>query len=440
MFVGRKRELTILNEAYQGSKPPLVILYGRYGIGKTTLLREFVKDKTHVYYMGREYAREEQKLHLDPVIDTIREMAQTSDGRVCFLIDEFDQIYKGYKDFFVDLAKLFTEDILREHVMFILCSSSIQWVENEMVKTMGTLAMRITNFVKLKEFTFLEMVSRFPDCTTEECIAIYGLLGGVPAYLNHWDLKESIQGNIKQLFLTGDGILAQEAARFLKLDLRELSIYNTILTVLAEDEYKLNYLYQRTGFSRAKISVYIKNLIQLDVAHKIFSFEVEKLENIQKGLYGISDSFLHFWYKFIFPNLSAAQWMDSEKFYGQYISPGIDEYMRLSFVRVCREFLDLMNQYKKLPMEYTTVGSFYGKEGFIPLIARSDEGQIIIGNCKWSQDPMTEDEFDDLIQCMEQTGWEADYYFLFSKEGFTHQLSVMTEGLENVTMVDLDSL
>lgn len=440
MFVGRKQELSVLNSAYQGTKPPFVILYGRNGIGKTTILKEFSKEKPHVYYLGREYAKEEQKRHFEPALDKVLALAGESEGRVCFLIDEFDRIYKGNKDFFTELATLLTEEIWREKVMFVLAGSSIQWVENEMVKAMGSLAMRITNFVKVKEFSFLEMVSRFPNSSTEDCIAIYGLLGGVPAYLNLWDETKNIKENIIRLFLGADAPMRQEAYRFLKLDLRELSVYNTILTVLAEDEYKLNYLYQRTGFSRAKISVYIKNLIELDVAHKIFSFEIDKRENIQKGLYGICDSFLHFWYKFIYPNLSEADWLSPEEFYASYIEPGLYEYLKMTYVRVCREFLNLMNQYKKLPFEYTTIGSLYGKEGFIPLIAKSEEGEILVGNCKWSREPMNEEEFEELISTMEQMGQEADCYFLFSREGFTRQLSVMAEGLTNVTLVDLDSL
>lgn len=440
MFVGRKQELSVLDSAYQGTKPPFVILYGRNGIGKTTILKEFSKEKPHVYYLGREYAKEEQKRHFEPALDKVLALAGESEGRVCFLIDEFDQIYKGNKEFFAELATLLTEEIWREKVMFVLASSSVQWVENEMVKAMGSLAMRITNFVKVKEFSFLEMVSRFPESSTEDCIAIYGLLGGVPAYLNLWDETKNIKENIIHLFLGADAPMRQEAYRFLKLDLRELSVYNTILTVLAEDEYKLNYLYQRTGFSRAKISVYIKNLIELDVAHKIFSFEIDKRENIQKGLYGICDSFLHFWYKFIYPNLSEADWLSPEEFYASYIEPGLYEYLKMTYVRVCREFLNLMNQYKKLPFEYTTIGSLYGKEGFIPLIAKSEEGEILVGNCKWSREPMNEQEFEELISTMEQMGQEADYYFLFSREGFTRQLSVMADGLTNVTLVDLDSL
>lgn len=441
VFVGRKSEQMTLQNEYDGTKDSLVILYGRDGIGKTRLAKEFTKDKLHAYYLGREFAKGEQNRYFLPTLQSIREAVNRLENeKLCFIIDEFDQIYKGNKEFFMMLKEFMEEKEISKKVMFILISSSIQWVEHEMVKAMGELAQRITSFVKLKEFTFLEMVHYFPDSTTEECIAISGLLGGVPKYLEYWDTFASIKDNIIRLFLSEKGRMRTEAVRFLKLDLRELSIYNTILCILAEDEYKLNYLYSRTGFSRAKISVYINNLIQLDVASKIFSFETEKRENTQKGLYGITDSFLHFWYKFMFPNLSQLHWEEQEGFYKQFIEQGLDEYMRLSFIKVCKEFLELMNQYKRLPISYKTIGSLYGKEGFIPLIARGQKGELLVGNCKWSMEPMHREEFLELIGLMEQTGRDADYYYLFSKAGFTDELAAITEGLENVTLIDLDSL
>lgn len=440
MFVGRKRELQLLQDAFTGDKPPFVVLYGRYGIGKTTLIRQFTKDKECVYYLGRECSKEEQNSYIEERIQKVFEKAEKTKGRVVFIIDEFVQIYKGNKDFFAELMQVVMNETFMQKGMLILASSSIQWVENEMVKTMGPLAMRMTNFIKIKEFTFLEMVNRFPDCTTEECVAIYGLLGGVPAYLNFWDKEKSVKENIMSIFLSNEALLKNEATNFLKLDLRELSVYNTVLSELAKDEYKLNYLYQSTGFSRAKLSVYIKNLIQLDVACKIFSFEIEKKENIQKGLYGISDNFIHFYYKYVFPHLSDANWMEAEHFYFQYIEPTLDEYLGLAYIRVCKEFLELMNHLGKLPVHFDTFGSLYAKNAFIPLISESEDGKLLVGACKWDQVPMDEEEFMELVEGMEKIQKGADYYYLFSKEGFTDNLSVMTEKLDNVTLVDLESL
>ena len=43
MFIGRHRELALLNNAWQSGKPELVIVSGRRRIGKTSLLTEFCR-------------------------------------------------------------------------------------------------------------------------------------------------------------------------------------------------------------------------------------------------------------------------------------------------------------------------------------------------------------------------------------------------------------
>ena len=46
MFVGRKNELKLLNDAYRSEKDELVVLYGRRRIGKSGLVKCFAKKKT----------------------------------------------------------------------------------------------------------------------------------------------------------------------------------------------------------------------------------------------------------------------------------------------------------------------------------------------------------------------------------------------------------
>lgn len=49
MFVGRKKELKLLDEAYQSDKAELVVIYGRGRIGKSCLVEQFAKNKPHYY-------------------------------------------------------------------------------------------------------------------------------------------------------------------------------------------------------------------------------------------------------------------------------------------------------------------------------------------------------------------------------------------------------
>lgn len=437
MFVGREKEMALLAKNYQSAQNGIVVLYGREGIGKTALIKQFVKDKPYVYYQAREWSEAEQNRYLDVKKEELSQM-DTSE-KICLILDEFDLMQKGYKTFFADFFR-YVKELPSGRILILLVSSSVQWVENSMVEDMGELAAGITSLIKLREFTFMEMVDRFPDSTTEECILVYGILGGVPAYLNLWNPKETVRKNILRIILDDKGPLHREAQRFLKTALRELPYYSTILAVLAEDEPKLNYLYNRTGFSRAKISVYIRNLIQLDVAAKIFSYEPEKKTSIQKGLYGITDSFLQFWYKLVYPNLSELSMLEPEEFYARYIRKRLDEVVSRTYIKVCREFMELMNRFNRLPSRFHSFGSLYGKTGFIPLIAQNDAGEMLVGSCKWSSKPMEMSDFEQLLKDIEQTGKEADYYYLFSKSGFTTELAVMAQNMENIQCIDLDQM
>ena len=49
MFVGRKKELGLLEEAYRSPRGELVVIYGRRRIGKSSLVSQFAKGKPHFH-------------------------------------------------------------------------------------------------------------------------------------------------------------------------------------------------------------------------------------------------------------------------------------------------------------------------------------------------------------------------------------------------------
>ena len=55
MFIGRTEELKFLNDRYKSNNAELIVLYGRRRIGKTELIKEFCKDKKHIFYLCNEY-------------------------------------------------------------------------------------------------------------------------------------------------------------------------------------------------------------------------------------------------------------------------------------------------------------------------------------------------------------------------------------------------
>ena len=50
-FINREKELETLNKEYKKDNS-FVVLYGRRRVGKTTLIKEFIKDKKAFYFFA----------------------------------------------------------------------------------------------------------------------------------------------------------------------------------------------------------------------------------------------------------------------------------------------------------------------------------------------------------------------------------------------------
>lgn len=457
MFVGRTAERNQLEDIYSSDRNNLVILYGRDGVGKTCFIRQFMEHKRAIYFMARECSEREQLLLFSKELGITEELSQTElgyyelfkaiirnskeDGRKpLIIIDEFHFIANTSDSFSLAFAKIMLEKEEFGNIMFLFSSSSITWVEHDMVKRLGLAARCITSFLKLKELTFVDIVKFHSSLSVEDCIYVNAFLGGVPRYLSSWDASKSIADNLKELFFLPNARFYHEAERVLKCGLRELSAYNPILAAMASGKIKLNEIYARTGFSRAKISVYIKNLIAMDLVEKVFSYDTKEKENVQKGLYRIKDHFLNFWYRFVFPYQSEIELGNGAEVFDTIVSKELNTYMRGPFSDVCNEFLKLMNEYHKLPYEYTNWMSWFGKQGLLDMVASDDQGHMLVTNCYWSDEVMTGDHLQMVKELCGYAGIKNAHIFLFSKSGFSPELRELKDRDGNLSLVELKDL
>lgn len=455
MFIGRNSERKTLEDIYTSDRSGIVVLYGRIGMGKTALVNDFIKDKEAVYYQLRDCTMREQLFLMEEEFSKYEGAVQASeDASILELLDPvilaskaekklviFDEFHLGTKEpgLAEAIAAILAQKERYGNVMFILCSSSVNWVENEMVNELGTAARFILKFMKLKEMGFMELSQWFPRLSVEECIAINAVIGGVPAYLSLWDDKKTSAANIKRLFLSESAPLFHEAENVLRTELRELSAYNTILYALASGKYKLNEIYLRTGFSRAKISVYIKNLIKLDVVEKVFSADSGNNDNAQKGLYRINDNFLNFWYRFVFPNISAISSEDPDKLFDTKIKDAFKKYQRDSFRGLCLEYLKLMARHKRLGAEYDQWGSWYGKNGIIDILAANGD-KTLTAICNWGDRRPDIPMLDEINATIASAGIKPVEIYLFSQKGISAEARMAYQKQPQIKVVELKDL
>ncbi len=421
----KKSDLAILEEKYDKSGNQLVLLYGRKGCQKEQLIREFVEDKKYFYYRCRQASADEQrrmmgeeierrfdvKLNQHTYDEFFNRIKSGDPSKLVVVIDEAQNVIKKDADFIGSILRLKEKKLYPGPVMIILASSSIVWAEQEAKEY-------FKDSMKIGELNFLEVVREFPTLPVKDAIMIYGVLGGVPDYLDEWNPQISFKKNICRLVLSPNGALFNEAQSLISQELRELSVYNTILATIAKGQDKLNDLFHETGFSRAKISVYMKNLSHFDIVNRVVSFETGGWDNAKKGVYQITDTFVNFWFKFIYPHLSDLYLMSEEEFYDTYIAGEINEYLNRYFRNVCMEYLMILNQMGKLPFKITKIGTWIGKTGNIDIIAQSEDRRNVIGFCNWNEPEMTMAMCEQMATAMEKAKLTSDDYYLFSATYF----------------------
>lgn len=450
----RKAQIKRLEELYQQDGNQLVILYGRRENGIRELLQDFCKEKKSFYYYAPEVSAKAQQQRMirevekqydvslsEESYDSCFSRVKSGDAsKLVLIIDEFDHIVKKDQQFMESILKLKQHKLYPGPVMILLYTSAVAWAQQNMFKTLEKYKKKIDATEQLSELKFVEMVQSFPDYTVSQSVEVYGVIGGVQEYMEKWDESRDIRYNICKHILSPDGFLFGEAERIISKELREFSVYNTILEALASGKRKLNDLYQETGFSRAKISVYLKNLMAFDMVEKVTSFETGGWENAQKGLYQIKDTFINFWFKFVYPHLSDLYRMEPEKFYDTYIANGLEEYLNRYFVKVCAEYLELMNQVHKLPLQMHKMGTWIGKQGHIDIIVQNEVRENLICLCNWSEPEMTFEMCQKLFQSMEQAKLAANYYYLFSAKSFDEKLRKMVSADKRILLVDMNQL
>lgn len=453
-MTGRKAQIHQLEELYQRDGNQLVFLYGRRENGIRKLIQDFCSDKKFFYYYAPEISAKAQKKKITAEIEQqygvlvseesydmcFNRIKSGDASKLILVIDEFAHIVKKDEQFMESIIRLKEHKLYPGPVLILLYTSAMSWAEQSMEKELQKYHRKMDMITSLSELKFVEMVQSFPGYTVSQSVEVYGVIGGVQEYMDKWDSKENIRYNICKHILSPDGFLFQEAERIISKELRELSVYNTILEAVASGKRKLNDLYQETGFSRPKISVYLKNLMAFGMVEKVISFETGGWENAQKGLYQIKDTFVNFWFKFVYPHMSDLYRLEPEEFYDKYIAENLEMYLNRYFVKVCTEYLELMNQIQKLPIQMHKIGTWIGKQGHIDIIVQNKVRENLICLCNWSEPEMTFEMCQGLFKSMEQAKITANYYYLFSAKSFDEKLVKMVSADKRILLVDMNQL
>lgn len=408
MFLGRNTELNYLEQHYSKPGSQMIVVYGQKNVGRTTLLREFAKGRPFVFLRGRSCSGKEQRYlwsgelgnssanqdRYPSYSELLSMIAKSSTDKVVLVIDEFQNVVKNDPDFMKELTALLRNQGQIQEMFVVLSSSSVGFVENSLVSKIGEAALNISGFLKIKELRFSHLKEYFPRYTIRECLELYSILGGFPGLWTHIDKNLTVKENVQGLFLKKNSFLSREALFYVENELRETSVYFTILESLASGRQKLNDLYLHTDFCRAKISVYIKNLMELELVEKVFSYDTDGKSNVQKGVYRIQNPLVNFYFNFIYPYSSKLATMLPEEFYDAYIAPEFRLFVEPAMKKMCLEQLMQLNDAGELPIRFVKSGEWVGKIGTIDIITQDEVGHTLLAMCNYEKKLLTCDDYE----------------------------------------------
>ena len=446
-------ELEQLTHHYNNPQNEIIVFYGSDADGVGEILRNFLKGKSFFYYRARNCV---SRLQLQLFYDEIREELPKGTGInvrysdiltsmlsvVCkkriIVIDEFQHMIKSDPEFMDDIVRTVHNKWSNQSVLFLLVTSNASWVEHGMVEKLGENAYEINATIALRPLSFADLRLHFSKWSFQDCVMGYAVFGGELGRIRKLDPELSLQENICAQVLTPGGSFHEQGQRILPEELREPAVYTTILEAMATGHKKLNELHKITGFERAKIIVYLKNLSELGITQKVESFLAPGHENVQKGVYGIRDPFIRFWFCFVYPHYSKLPFSEPERFYKKYVEGNLVTFSGKAYVDVCREYLENLIADQKLPYAYKEPGTWYGKVGTVDLIAEDDEGHILVAYCNFEKNKMSAADLEWNLYCISQAKVKCDSLYLFSYHSFDEKLKKAVSYDPSIVLIEGD--
>lgn len=463
MFINRKAELELLTRLYDSDQAELFVLYGRRRVGKTELLRAFCEDKPHLFFIatlsadGEQLATFSQQIWAATHPETpagfsfpswdaaFRALADLPE-RMIVVLDEFTYLISGNKAIPSILQKAWDERLKNTQIKLVLCGSYIGMMETEVLGYQAPLYGRRTHSTLLEPLDLCSTALFFPAYSAEQQFLAWAVLGGMPYYLCTFSDRQDIFTNIHQHILDAkNGALFNEPRLLLMEELREPRNYFSILRAIAQGNTRLNEIAQASGVGAVNmVARYLDLLQQMRLITRRVPATEFQPEKSKRGVYQIDDHFLRFWFRYVQPNQSSLDLGLTDAILGQRVQPDLDHFVSAAFEEACRQYIARLARQGKIPFLPERVGAWWDKESEIDLLAISrTEKQALVGECKWSVNPVGVNVLDELKQKAQVLLREGEiaqlHYVLFARSGFTPALELRA-GEEGVTLVTVDEI
>ena len=468
-FIGRKTELTKLNAEYNRLSS-FVVIYGRRRVGKTTLIKEFLKKKTAFYFLATEELENQSMKRLAGVIarttkNNLLQKATFTDWLDLFqiiadykpeekkvlVIDEFPYLVKTNMAFPSILQNAWDEILKDSNVMLILSGSLIGMMQKYALSYDSPLYGRRTAQMRLAPLPFTD-IYEVQNLSFDKATEQYAITGGVPKYIEFFEDERELLEQLKDTVLSKSGFLYEEPNFLLKSESMTAVNYFSIIKVIADGNHKLGKIAGVLGQETSAITPYMSTLAELGFIEKRTPITEKKPEKSRKGLYFVSDNFIRFWFRYIYPYKGELELDNMQIVLDEMDKDFVEKFVAFSYESICKDiFVDLCKK-GSISFVPSRIGSYWlnDYDGDTEIDVMSVDHQhkrVFAGECKYHTKPVDAPVYFSLKEKVASAyeikkafpGYDV-IYGVFSKSGFTQRLLDIATESDDLLLINEDQI
>ena len=408
MFIGREKELALLQQDYIGKA---VMVYGKRRVGKTTLIQKALKSSGYrtIYFECLKGTMQDNinglvqelvRAKLLPVplnFSTLQDVFAYLNAlpeKIIVVIDEYPYLKAMNDSATVDSIFQNIIDNRLVNIELILSGSHIGMMKDTLQEK-NALYGRFAVTIKLNELNYLETAKFYPDKTPYDKAAHYAVFGGSPFVNQALNPEAAIRENIISTILNPMSAVYLYANQLLLSDYSVKINAERIFSVIGNGKKRYTEIEDKLDVKKTgNLSKQIKSLIDLEIVAR--NSPINKIGDHKKSTFEINDNLLRFYFTFIYKNASALQVLGAEAFYDEYIAPALTDFVSRRFEGICRDYFSLQVRSGKMK-GVRNIGSYYyddpihHKNGEFDVALEFADGYEIY-EAKYYAQPMTIDE------------------------------------------------
>lgn len=468
-FIGRKNELHTLNTEYNRNSS-FVVIYGRRRVGKTTLIKEFLKNKTAFYYLATEELESQSMKRLANVIarttkNTLLQKIEFTDWLDLFqliadykpeekkvlVIDEFPYLVRTNSAFPSILQNAWDEFLKDSNVMLILSGSLIGMMQKHVLSYDSPLYGRRTAQMRLTPLPFTSIYET-QNLPFEQAVEQFALTGGVPKYLEFFEDGRPLEEQLKDAVFSKNGFLYEEPNFLLKSEFLTAVNYFSIIKTIADGNHKLGKIASALGQESSSLTPYLSTLSDLGFIEKRTPITEKNPEKSRKGLYFIADNFLRFWFFYVYPYKGELELDNMQIVLDEIHKDFKEKFVAFAYEDICKDIFAKLCSNNAISFVPSRIGSYWlndydGDTEINVMSVDHQNKQVFAGECKYHTKPVDapvyfalKEKVDNAAEIRKSFPKYNIIYGLFSKSGFTKRMLDIAKENPNILLIHEDHL